>query len=121
MKRFLVDEDLPRSLAAALSTAGFEAIHVTDAGLRGRSDAEVLAEAIRQSRALVTGDVGFSNLLRFPLGEHAGVVVLRFPTEISVAALNSAAVAALTSLTAEEIAGSLVIVEPNRIRLRRGP
>jgi len=47
MRGFLVDEDLPRSLAAALTAAGLEAVHVVDAGLRGQSDTQVLAEAIR--------------------------------------------------------------------------
>lgn len=74
-----MDEDLPRSLAAALTAAGLEAAHVVDAGLRGQSDTQVLAEAIRHGRALVTGDLGFSNLLRFPLGEHAGNGCLRSP------------------------------------------
>jgi predicted nuclease of predicted toxin-antitoxin system len=119
MKSFLVDEDLPRSLARALSIAGMEAIHVIDAGLRGRSDADVLAGASRSRRALVTADLDFSNLLEYPLGSHAGIVVVRFPNETAVDSLNTAVVDALQTLTDEELPGSLVIVEPGRVRLRR--
>ncbi|WP_334111040.1 DUF5615 family PIN-like protein [Thermodesulfitimonas autotrophica] len=38
--RFLVDEDLPRSTAKALSAAGDEALDVRDVGLRGAKDRE---------------------------------------------------------------------------------
>ena len=78
MKVFLVDEDLPRSLARALSAAGMQSIHVIEAGLRGRSDSDVLAEANRSRRTLLTADLDFSNLLQYPLGSHAGIVIARF-------------------------------------------
>ena len=42
MLRFLVDEDLPRTLAQDLNAAGFEAQDVRDVGLRGKSDHEIL-------------------------------------------------------------------------------
>ena len=119
MKSFLVDEDLPRSLARALSIAGMEAVHVIDAGMRGRPDADVLAGASRSGRALVTADLDFSNLLEYPLGSHAGIVVVRFPNEAPVGTVNAAVVDALRTVADEELPGSLVIVEPGRVRLRR--
>src|SRR5262245_2773459 len=96
-----------------------EAIHVIDAGLRGRSDSEVLAGATRDRRTLVTADLDFSNLLRYPLGTHSGIVIARFPNELPVEALIAAVVAALSSFSDDGLGGSLVIVEPGRIRLRR--
>ncbi|MBC7348173.1 MAG: DUF5615 family PIN-like protein [Clostridia bacterium] len=39
--RFLVDEDLPRSTARALSAAGYSVLDVRDVGLRGAKDTEV--------------------------------------------------------------------------------
>jgi predicted nuclease of predicted toxin-antitoxin system len=42
MAKFLVDEDLPRSLARELRQAGIDAVDVRDAGLRGRPDPDVL-------------------------------------------------------------------------------
>jgi len=88
MKSFLVDEDLRRSLARALSAAGMAATHVIDAELRGRSDADVLAGAVRSGRALVTADLDFSNLREYPLGTHEGIVVVRFPNETPVGVLT---------------------------------
>jgi predicted nuclease of predicted toxin-antitoxin system len=119
MKSFLIDEDLPRSLVPALSAAGMEAIHVIDAGLRGRSDSDVLAEANRNRRTLITADLDFSNLLQYPLGTHAGIVIARLSNETPVDTLNEAVVTAPISLADDEVAGCLVIIEPGRVRLRR--
>ena len=119
MKRFLVDEDLPLSLARALSVAGMDAIHVIDSGLRGRSDSDILASAKEQRRTLLTGDLDFSNLLRYPLGTHSGIVIARFPNEVPVDTLNAALVVALSTLADGDLDGGLVIVEPGRVRLRR--
>lgn len=66
MSRFLVDEDLPRSLAPALREAGFDTQDVRDVGLRGCSDAEVFARAQAEDRILLTADLGFANALAFP-------------------------------------------------------
>ena len=118
MKRFLIDEDLPLSLAAALESAGMEAIHVVDAGLRGSSDAAVLDEAVRAGRSLVTADLDFANVLRFPPGGHKGIVVVRYPNETAVLALNSAIVASLVSVSEQELHGAVIVLEPGRVRIR---
>jgi predicted nuclease of predicted toxin-antitoxin system len=62
----LVDENLPRELAARLHAAGYVAEHVIDAGLRGHSDAEVYAYAQAEGATLITIDTGFGNLLQYP-------------------------------------------------------
>jgi predicted nuclease of predicted toxin-antitoxin system len=61
---YLVDENLPRSLAPSLRAAGFEAEDVRDQGLRGKPDTEVLNLAISRGWILVTGDLGFGSLIR---------------------------------------------------------
>ncbi len=73
MSGFLVDEDLPRSLGQLLKQAGHVVEDVRDVGLRGRPDAEVFEAAGSCGLALLTGDVGFSNILLFPLGTHSGI------------------------------------------------
>jgi hypothetical protein len=45
--------------------------------------------------------------------------MVRYPAVISVAVLNEGVVAAIRDLKVEEIAGSLVIVSPGSIRVRR--
>ena len=120
MARFLVDEDLPRSLARDLRAAGFDARDVRDVGLRGRPDRDVIDLAVSEGRALLTGDLGFGNVLAFPPATHRGVLVARFPSDASVRTLNDAILAAIGTLTDADIDHAIVIVEPGRIRLRRG-
>jgi len=121
MARLLVDEDLPRSLAAELRARGHDACHVRDRGLRGRSDDDILAAAVAEDRAVVTADVGFASLLRYPLGTHAGIVVARFPSWIPNAVVAAAVLGALAEAGDDLGAGILIVVEPDRIRVRRAP
>ena len=79
MGRFLVDEDLPRSLVTTLRAGGAFAEDVRDVGLRGGADDDVIAHAVAHDPTLLTGDLDFANLLRFPLGTHRGIVVARLP------------------------------------------
>lgn len=90
MPAFLVDEDLPRSLARRLREEGLDAVDVRDVGLRGCPDAAVFAYAQKTRRVVVTGDHGFGNLLAYPVGSHAGILVATFPNETPVTVLNDA-------------------------------
>lgn len=119
MARFLADEDLPRSLVPHLRAAGIAADDVRDAGLRGKSDDEIFEYAVSHGLTLLTADVGFGNILRFPPETHAGIVVARFPSELPIASLNQAILSALRGLSDSEIVGGLIVIEPSRIRLRR--
>lgn len=118
MASFLVDEDLPRSLAQELRAAGLSARDVRDVGLRGKSDDEIFRYASNHRLTLLTGDLGFGNILRYPLGEHHGIVVARLPNEMSVAAVNKTVMEAVKSLSERDFVGNVVIIELDRIRLR---
>jgi len=80
---FLVDEDLPRSTAVSLREVGHDAVDVRDVGLRGHRDDEVFAFAQNQRRVLIAADLRFARLLRFPLGSHYGIIVLRPPSDLA--------------------------------------
>ncbi len=120
-QRFLTDEDLPRSLFRRLQEAGFQASDVRDLGLRTTPDVKIFRYAQEHGYTLLSQDMGFSNILRFPLGSHHGIVVARFPNAIPIQVLNQSLVEALQNVNEEELRGALLIVEPNRIRLRRPP
>jgi Domain of unknown function (DUF5615) len=51
--KFLVDECLPARLIEVLSTHGHDAVHVSERGLNGKPDTEVMA--------LAAAEVGFSS------------------------------------------------------------
>ena len=117
--RFVIDEDMPRSLGPALASAGHEVLDVRDRGLRGRTDDEVFRYAQDQAAALISEDLGFANLLRFPLGTHHGIVVPRFSTSVPPKIVVEGTVRALAGLAPADIRGALIIVEPHQVRIRQ--
>lgn len=118
MPTFLIDENLPRSLAPALRAGGLAAQDVRDLGLRGRPDKEILEFSLSQGYVLVTGDVGFAALLRLH-PRFPGMVVARLPNEWSTSAVNDLISRSLQTWEAEDFASTLIVIEPDRIRVRR--
>lgn len=122
MARFLVDENLPPSTAEALRSAGYDALHVRDAGLGGQSDKQVFAYAQAADAVLVTADKDFTSILSFPLGSHSGIVVSRLPNKMPLAERNERLLVAIADLGADTLSGSLVILDMHGTRVRRtGP
>jgi len=119
MATFVIDENLPRDLAPALREHGYTVKDVRDHGLRGRPDTEIYEFAQRERAVLVTGDLGFADLIRFPLGTHQGLVVARLPNELSAEQRVQKIVQAIVSLKDTPLEGTLVIVSPSRIRIRK--
>jgi predicted nuclease of predicted toxin-antitoxin system len=116
---FLVDENLPRSLAPELRRAGFDAEDVRDRGLAGHEDAEVLAYAISKRRILITRDLGISDLRRFPTGSELGIILVRLPNVMATDELNATLITAVREVRSEDLRGSIVVIGPHRIRFRR--
>lgn len=119
MLQFLVDEDLPRSLYRQLLEVGLQATDVRDVGLHATPDEDIFRWAVANGYTLISADMGFSNILSFPLGAHHGIVVARIPNEIPLRALNRTIVEALLGVPEEDLRGNLLIVEPHRFRLRK--
>jgi len=119
MLKFVIDEDMPRSTAKVLRSKGYEALDARDYGLRGKNDEEVFNFAQKEKAVILTGDLGFGNLLHFPVGSHSGIVIAHFPNEISTSELNTQIIKAFDNLTETDFNGSLIIIEPGKIRIRK--
>lgn len=119
MATFVIDENLPRDLAPALREHGYIVKDVRDHNLRGRPDSEIYEFAQRERAVLVTGDLGFANLTRFPLGTHQGLVVARLPNELPAEQRVRKILQAIVALKDVSLEGSLVIVSPTKVRIRR--
>ena len=119
MLKFVIDEDMPRSTAKVLRAKGYEALDVRDLGLRGKSDDEVFKFTQKEKAVILTGDLGFGNLLYFPVGSHSGIVIAHFPNEISSSELNNQIIKAFETLNEIDFKGNLIILEPGKIRIRR--
>ena len=117
MAAFVVDEDLPDSLAQALRTIGHSAISVREARLASSPDREIYRFAQARRATIITADLDFASIIDYPIGEHFGIVVARL-SQIYAPAQVSRILEALAE-GMEDLQGCLVIVEPSRIRIRR--
>jgi hypothetical protein len=105
---FLVDENLPGRLAQELSARGFPSQHVADIPeLRSAADERVLEG---QGVLLVT---------RFPEAAATGVVSVRLRDRMPIDEQVRIVVTAISSIDASEFPGSVIVVEPGRLRVRR--
>jgi predicted nuclease of predicted toxin-antitoxin system len=114
--RFKLDENLSPSLSAIFAAQGHEAHSVIEQALEGRPDEHVIDVCRREQRALVTLDLGFSNILIYPPSEHAGIVVLRLRDQAHPT-VEGGVRRVVDLLAKEELAGRLWIVEDGRIRI----
>ena len=119
MVKFLIDEDMPRSTAKVIKNKGYEVLDVRDCGLKGRSDDEIFRFAQQEKAVILTGDFGFGNILKYPIGSHYGIVIVHFPNETSTTDLNNQILKAFDDLNETDFVENLIIIEPHKIRIRR--
>jgi predicted nuclease of predicted toxin-antitoxin system len=92
--------------------------HANEVGLQGRPDSEVFLWAQREKAIVLTYDEDFADARLFPLGQHYGIIRLRvWPTTVEETVRACERLFALVPHA--DIPGSLVIIDANRIRLRR--
>ncbi len=76
--KFLANENIPLVSVQLLNESGYDTISVRDL-MPGAKDREVLAEAQRQSRIILTFDKDYGEMVfKYGLRGNAGVVMFRF-------------------------------------------
>ncbi len=115
----VIDEDLHKSLINVLSNLGFNVFDIRNYDLRGKSDEEIFKFAKDNKAVLFSADLGFSNILDFPLGSHNGIVIFRFSNELSTSYINEAVKSSLIKLRKNDYSGNLIIISPAGIRIKR--
>ena len=75
--KFKLDENMPTDLVICLRDCGHDVMNVMEEGLAGEDDLPVLKAATRENRILLTFDLDFADIRRYPPGSHAGIVVFR--------------------------------------------
>ena len=114
--RLKLDENMDARLTVLLRQAGHDVTTIRDQGLRGMADPALDEYCISENRILVTLDLDFSNVLRFPPDRTPGLAVLRGPDDLfpTVRILVHTLVNALANDTPS---ARLWIIEPGRVRI----
>jgi predicted nuclease of predicted toxin-antitoxin system len=106
-------------VAEGLSAAGHDAVHVSDLGLCGATDIEVMDAAVEEGRVVVSADTDFGELLAKSVRALPSVVLLRrhHDPRSQVAAI----LGALRDVSDALDADAVVVITDDRVRLRSLP
>ena len=113
---WLTDESVHPEVIAHLRSKGLDALDVKEQGWRGRSDRELLDEAYRLGRVVLTHDGDFGTLALLDRRPVVGIVRIRpghIRFEITIRAVEQ-----LLALSLDPSSPFLIVVQGNQVRLR---
>jgi predicted nuclease of predicted toxin-antitoxin system len=108
------------SIAAWLVGRGFDAVHATDIGLHRAPDSEIVARAKQEARTIITIDLDYPRLLAIARSVEPSLILFR-NGDWTEAEVRSRLDAILSTLSADDIAQSIIVVDRDRVRRRRLP
>ena len=117
--KFKLDENFGSRTQQIFRTAGHEVQTVRDQGLQGCSDQHLYEVCCSEKLCLVTLDLDFANVIRFPPAKSNGIVVIRVPRNPSLTLLEELVRQFLQALTQASVEKKLWIVEVDRIRIHQ--
>jgi len=115
--KFKLDENFGTRTYKLFLAAGHDVSTADSQDLCGCPDRQLFDVCRTEGRCLITLDIDFGDVTRFPPERGAGVVVLRLPKNPTLTAIESLVGAMLRSLGDRPLTGCLWIVEPGRIRI----
>jgi len=117
--RFKLDENFGTRTYQIFQASGHDVRTVRDQGLQGSSDHRLYEICRNENRCLVTFDLDFSDVTRFPPDKSSGIVVIRVPQNPSLILLEQLIRQFLKTITHMSVDNMLWIVEVGRIRIHQ--
>jgi predicted nuclease of predicted toxin-antitoxin system len=117
--RFLIDANLPRAAIDVCQKFGHQVEFARDIGMAAAPDEQIAARARESGAALLTRDLDFADVRRYPPDQYQGIVVLRLPdTTVAQEIVRVLERFLMDPGFLGQLAGRLAIVEVNRVRFR---
>lgn len=117
--KFKLDENFGTSTQSIFQEAGHDVHTVYQEQLQGAIDQKIYQVCQKEQRCLVTLDLDFANVIRFPPDQTPGIVVMRMPKNPGMMTLKQLVRQFLRSLQQMPIDKRLWIVEMDRIRVHQ--
>jgi len=118
--KLLLNQGLPRSAAFLLIARGHDSVHVGELGMAEAKDADIIREAERQNRVVVTLDADYHRILATSGAVRPSVIRMRIEG-LKAAPLSALLCDVISQCENDLIAGAMVSVESDRLRVRRLP
>ncbi|MGI3901727.1 MAG: DUF5615 family PIN-like protein [Janthinobacterium lividum] len=115
--KFVVDMNLSPDWVATLQQAGYDAVHWSNVGAANASDDAIMIWARHKGTIALTSDLDLGTLLATSGAAKPSVVQLRTVTTLP-SRVGPLVLLALRKTEADPLAGSIVTVEDDRVRLR---
>ncbi len=115
--KFKLDENFGTRAQRVFRAAGYDVQPVREQHLQGCSDQQLFEICCDEGRCLVTLDLDFANIIRFPPHQSSGIAVLRIPQNPTPELLERMIAQFLRAVVRMPIQQHLWIVEVDRIRI----
>ena len=116
--RFLADESCDFAVVHTLRAEGYDVLAVSEATRRS-NDRELIEQAHRQQRVLLTEDKDFGWLVFVSHADSSGVILIRFPGDARQSLARS--VLQVVQEQGEGLLGAFVVIQPGYVRIGRKP
>ncbi len=121
MYRLKLDENFSPRMCEHFAAAGHDAHSVLSERLSGTSDANLYQVIQEENRCLVTFDLDFCNILRFPSAPTRGIIVVRPNRPLTLQSIEKIVHQILRLLEEKDPATCLWVLEPGKLRIRKPP
>jgi predicted nuclease of predicted toxin-antitoxin system len=118
--KFLIDMMLSPALAGWLRERGHDAIHAAEVDLARAPDTVIMERGLAEGRVILTADLDYPRLLALARAAAPGVILFRGGT-FTEHEVRTRLGRVLERVPHEELARSIVVIEPGRIRRRPLP
>lgn len=118
--QFLVDNNISPRLVTSLKQSNYNAVHVSEINMSKSSDEEIFFFAKENEMVIISADTDFGYILSEWQSPKPSIILFRYVSlnpDILIKYINNI----LENYSDEINSGHILIVEPNRIRIRALP